>query len=289
VPVVQSKLVFRAPSNRLRLSLSELTTRRWSLTEEVERVRALHYDALGLWRPKVAAIGTVAAAQCIRQSGLTVSSLSFIGGFTGTNGLSYSDAIADARDALADAEQLGAENLIVVTGTRNGHTIRHSRRLLVEALGELAEDAAARGVRLCVLPMHSYFARTWTYLNSLDETLDLLDRISHPAVALAFDCYQLQQEPDLVARIPELVPVTGIVQISDAQRPPAAAADRCCPGEGSIPLGEIIRAFQRSGFAGYYDVQVWSPACWTGDYSRIATAGRETLLRLAQLPVVMAR
>ena len=287
--VMQSGQPAVAPVTSLRISVSQLTTRRWSLLEEVIELRAQQIDGIGLWRPKVADIGEDLAADLIQDAGLSVSSLSFVGGFTGVNGLSFDDAIADARDALAHAELLGAENVIVVSGARNRHTVRHSRRLLREALLELADDAGARGVRLCVLPMHASFAGSWTYLNSLDETVELLSGINHPHVGLAFDTYQLWTQPELLSRIPQLARLTGVVQISDAKRPPQGTLERCLPGEGVIPLGEIVRAFHLSGFDGYYDVQVWSGCEWSGDYSATVSQSREAILRLADLPVAMTR
>lgn len=286
---VQSVQPVVVPTTQLRISLSQLTTLRWSLAEELLQLKTSSYDAIGLWRPKIAEVGEELAADMIRESGLGVSSLSFVGGFTGANGMSYDDAIADARDAILDAEQLGAENLIVVSGTRNGHTIGHSRRLLKGAMSDLADFAGLHGVRLCLLPMHSFFADSWTYLNSLDEAQDLVEQLQHPQIGLAFDTYQLSHEPRLIERIPELAAMTGVVQISDGRQAPASAAERCIPGEGTIPLGEIIRAFQRSGFDGYYDVQVWSSAGWSGDYQQTATTCREAVLRLAKHPVALSR
>ena len=285
--VLQSGPPAVAAATNLRISLSQLTTLRWTLLDEVLQLKASGYDGIGLWRPKIAEIGEDLSAELIRDNGLGVSSLSFAGGFTGVNGLSYDDALADARDAIADAEMLGAENLIVVSGTRNGHTVRHSRRLLVDALCELADFAGLRGVRLCLLPMHQFFAGSWTYLNTLDETLELLGRVNHPHAGLAFDTYQLCQEPQLIERIPELAAMTGVVQISDARRPPQSRAERCVPGEGTIPLAEIVRAFHRSGFDGYYDVQVWSNAGWSGDYQLAAAQCRKAVLRLVEQPAAM--
>lgn len=274
-----------APATSLRISLSQLTTLRWSLLDEVIQLKASHYDAIGLWRPKIADIGEDLASEVIRDAGLGVSSLSFVGGFTGVNGLSFEDAVDDARDAIADAELLGAENLIVVSGTRNHHTVRHSRRLLLEAMHELADEAGVRGIRLCLLPMHSYFADSWTYLNTLDETVELLGRLNHPQVGLAFDTYQLWNQPQVVERIPQLVGLTGVVQVSDASRLPQAHAERQLPGDGIVPLGDIIRAFHQSGFDGYYDVQVWSNCEWSGDYTSTVSRCREAVLRLAEQPV----
>lgn len=247
---------------------------RWSLRDEVLQLKALGYDGIGLWRPKVSEFGEAAAADVIREADVGVSSLSFAGGFTGRHGFSFQDALADARDAICEAELLGAENLIVVSGARNYHTIRHSRRLLTEALRELSEFAMLHGVRLSLLPMHGFFAPTWTYLHTLDETLELLDRVDHPSVGLAFDTYHLWREPRLIERIPELVPFTGVVQVGDSRRAPQTDADRCFPGEGRIPLTNIVRAFQQAGYDGYFDMQIWSDEGWI--------KSREEMIRLCQ-------
>lgn len=278
-----------ASAVNIKTSFNQLTTLRWSLVEEVLELKKFNYDAIGLWRPKVAEIGEELSAELIRDAGLSVSSLSFAGGFTGANGLSFDDAIVDARDAIKDAELLGAENLIVVSGPRNGHTVRHSRRLVSEALDELADFAGQRGVRLCLLPMHQYFSKSWTFLNSLDETLELVSGKNHPAVGMAFDTYQSWQEPNLMSRIAEFAKLTGVVQISDGVRRPQANAERCVPGDGVIPLSEIVHAFQTAGFDGYYDIQVWSNSGWNGDYPIAVSQCREAVLRVAAQPVAMTR
>ena len=258
---------------------------RWSLPEEVLQLKALGYDGIGLWRPKVSEFGEDAAADVIRENDVGVSSLSFAGGFTGRNGFSYRDAVADALDAICEAELLGAENLIVVSGARNHHTIRHSRRLATEALRELSEFAMLHGVRLSLLPMHSFFAPTWTYLHTLDETLELLDNVNHSSVGLAFDTYHLWHEPRLLERIPELVPLTGVVQISDSRRAPQTDSDRCFPGEGRIPLTDIVRAFRQAGYDGYFDVQVWSDESWAKTPAEMIQLCQDSLLQFAQ-PIV---
>ncbi len=266
---------------KIKLSLSQLTTMRWSLPEELLQLKALGYDGIGLWRPKVSEFGEEAVADAIREAAVGVSSLSFAGGFTGRNGFSFQDALADARDAVCEAELLGADNLIVVGGARNHHTIRHSRRLVTDALRELAEFAMLRGVRLSLLPMHNFFAPTWTYLHTLDETLELLDNVNHPSAGLAFDTYHLWREPRLLERIPELVPLTGVVQVSDSRRAPQTDSDRCFPGEGRIPLTEIVSAFRQAGYGGYFDVQVWSDEGWATTTAEMVRLCRDSAQHFA--------
>ena len=176
---------------KIKISLSQLTTFRWTLQEEVQQLKTMGYGGIGLWRPKVSEIGEYAAADILQSSGIDVCSLSFAGGFTGRHGISFHEAQADAREAISTARLLSAENVIVVSGSQSLHTTRHSRRLVREALRELSEFAMLQGVRLSVLPMKKAFSSTWTFLNTLDETLELLDEVNHASVGMVFDTYQL--------------------------------------------------------------------------------------------------
>ncbi len=275
---LQDALPAKCQATKLRLSLSQLTTTRWPLVEEVTQLKALGYDGIGLWRPKVAEFGEERTSEILRDTELGVSSLSFIGGFTGVNGFGYEEALDDARSAIQDAELLGAETVVVVGGARNQHTIRHSRRLVADALRELAEFAMLRGVKLSLLPMQRHFAPTWTYLHTIDETLEVLGVVNHPSVGLAFDTYHLWQEPRLMDRIPELVPLTGVVQVCDSHRELRTSPQRCLPDEGSVPLAEIVQCFLQAGYNGYFDIQVWSDQAWASPCLEIARASRDSLM-----------
>lgn len=250
----------------LKLSLSQLTTLRWSLTEEVFQAKQTGYDAIGLWRPKLVELGEEKAAELLQRARLSVSSLSFAGGFTGGCGFSYLEAIADGRQAIAQAKTLGAENVIMVGGSQNGHTDRHARRMVVDAMRELGDVAGTARVKLSLLPMHRYFSKHWTFLNSLDQALEMLAAIGHSQVRLAFDTYHLWQEPRLVERISEIAALTGIVQLADCDGTPCSDRDRLLPGDGMVPLTEIVQAFQVAGYAGYFDMQVWSSNVWKSNY-----------------------
>ena len=135
----------------LKLSLSQLTTLRWSLLDEVLQLKQTGYEAIGLWRPKVAEYGEQRAAEMLQRARLPVSSLSFAGGFTGGCGFSYLEAIADGRQAIEQAQILGARNVIMVGGSQNGHTVRHSHRMVVDGLRLLTEAAGLAQVKLSLL------------------------------------------------------------------------------------------------------------------------------------------
>ena len=266
----------------LKLSLNQLTTLRWSLTDEVGQLKQAGFDAIGLWRPKLSQFGEERAAEALARTRLPVSSLSFAGGFTGGCGLSYVEALEDGCLAIEQARQVRAKTLIIVGGSTNGHTTNHSQRLVVDGLRQLADVAEQAQVTLSVLPMHPIYSKRWTFLHSLEQTLSLLSRVNHASVGLAFDTYHLWQEPRLIERIPELISLTKIVQLSDCHRAPQSEVDRRMPGDGLIPLPEIIQAFQSAGYAGYFDIQVWSGNVWKVNYSHLIEQAHATVKAMSR-------
>ena len=246
----------------LRLSLSQLTTLRWSVQEEAAAAAAAGYQSLSLWRTKVADFGLQKTAHVLEEHGLGVSALSWAGGFTGSHGFTYEEALRDARDALRQAAILKAETLVIVGGARAGHTSRHARRLVRDGILSLADQAADLKIRLGLLPMHPALAARWTFLQSTYDTLEFIHDVNHPSVGFVFDTYHLWQESGLIARIPELAPLVTLVQLGDWSRPPQHEYDRCLPGEGLIPLDEIVPTFLRAGYQGHYDIHVWSDTLW---------------------------
>lgn len=253
----------------VRLSMNQITTYRWSLFDDVAAYRDAGIPGIGVWRPKLSEFGEERGVDLLLESGRTVSSLSYVGGFTGDRGLGFHEAMDDARDAIHLAGLLQAECVVVVSGPRALHTARHARRLFVDALKSLGDLAGSERVDLAVLPMHSMFSKDWTFLSTIDDTLEILDRCRHPRVRMAFDAYHLWQEPGLIERIPALAPRTSVVRLSDWRDPPRCEYDRCLPGDGHIPLADVLRAFNRSGYTGFYEMEIWSEKLWAGDYVKL--------------------
>jgi sugar phosphate isomerase/epimerase len=258
-----------------KLAINEVTTYRWSLLQDVIGSREAAIDAIGVWRPKLAEFGEERGIDLILDSGLSVSSLSWAGGFTGSHGQSFDEAVEDARDAIRVAGRLGARSLVVFSGSRSGHTGNHARRLLVDALRSLADFAAAHDLCLAVQPMHPRFASEWTFLTSIDETLEVLSACDHRHLRMSFDVYHLWKEPRLLERIGEIAPFVGTVRLNDWREPPRSENDRCQLGDGEIPLSEITRAFVDAEYDGYYEIEIWSEELWSSDYFELLRRCRQ--------------
>ena len=257
-----------------RLSINELTTYRWSFEEDVLSYAQAGVSSIGVWRQKLADFGEEKGAELLADSGLAVSNLLWAGGFTGSDGRTFQESLEDAEEAVRLARELQAGCLVVYSGTRNGHTHRHARRLVRTALGELVPMAELLQVKLAVAPMHVACADGWTFLTDIKETLDLVTEFDSPAVGLAFDTYHLGQDPRIVELLPELVSRIAIVHLGDAKAPPTREQNRCRLGEGTLPLGPIVQTLCDAGYEGFFDVLLMGEDIETHDY--------EVLLRHSQ-------
>jgi sugar phosphate isomerase/epimerase len=249
------------------LSMNETTTFRWSFEEDVAQYAAAGIPAIGVWRQKLSDYGLSKARDLLRQSGLKVSHLFWAGGFTGSDGRSYRESIQDAAEAVRTAAELDCRTLLVYSGSRAGHTSSHARRLVAEALAQLAAEAGTWGVTLAIEPMHRGCADQWTFLTTLDDTLALLEIVASPHLKMVLDTYHLGQEKGLIDRLAVIVPQVAIVQLGDARRPPEGEQNRCRLGEGVVPLAEITAALKAAGYDGYYDVELLGEELEVADYS----------------------
>jgi len=264
------------------LSMNETTTFRWSFEEDLTEYAAAGIPAIGVWRQKLSDCGQEKAVDMLGDSGLEVSHLLWAGGFTGSDGRSYRESVADAAEALRTAAELRAGSLVVYSGGRGGHTASHARRLIQSALAELAPAAVELGVTLAVEPMHPGCATEWTFLTSIDDTVAVLQAIGNPRVKMVFDTYHLGFEAGVVERIPAIVEHIALVQLGDARQQPTGEQNRCRLGEGVIPLREIVAALKSAGYDGYYDVELLGQEIETADYHSLLEHAKAAFAELVE-------
>lgn len=265
---------------RQRIAFNQLTTLRNGLEADLEDYVSHDVPAIGLnWR-KLSRYGIRKSVRLIRRSGLKVSSLGWIGGFTGEHGYPQADMITEGKRLIRVASQLRAETVTVVSGPQGGHIRSHAMRIVGDALAELAEFSELHGVRLCLQPMHALFARGWTFVHSLDDALALLDRAGHPGIQLALGAYHHWEEAGLLSRVAALSSRIGLVTLADWGDAPRHENDRLLPGEGRLPLSEFVQTLELSGFSGWYELEVWSQDLWKlerRDLMRRCVAARDRL------------
>jgi sugar phosphate isomerase/epimerase len=257
-----------------RLSINELTTFRWSFEEDVQGYRAAGVAGIGVWRQKLADFGEERGIELLLESGLSVSSLMWAGGFTGSDGKNFKDSIDDAKEAIRLASAMNAGCLIVYSGPRAGHTHNHARRLMRGALEEILPLADDLEIDLAIEPMHAGCAADWTFLTKFDEAIDLVTGFGSPRLKLAFDTYHLCQNGSTLSTLREIVGHIAIVQLGDAKEPPQGEPNRSPLGEGKLPLADVVCTLEKAGYQGFYDVELIGEEIERADYQQLVAQSK---------------
>lgn len=258
------------------VAISQLTTSRWELHEEIAGLTDHGFDCLSLWRAKLTDLKETAVASLLNAANIRVSSLQWAGGFTGGDGRTFVESIDDATEAIDAAARLRAPVLVVQSGCRGGHTRAHSRRLLVEALEILAPIAAAAGLTIALRPLHPAAALGCSFLTRVGEALDLVEELGDPAVRLAVDLWHCGDDPDLPGLLPRLAAATAVVQVADRIGPPTADLERLPVGRGSLPLESLALALIDHGYAGSLEFDPIGDTVAALGYDRVLAEARRT-------------
>lgn len=239
-------------------ALSQFTTPRWDVHVELAKCVAHGFDALALWRPKFSDIPPTSVARMLTAAGVRAASIQWAGGFTGADGRSFAESVADGLEAIECARLVGAPVLVVHTGCRGGHTRSHAHRLLVHALDALLPAADRAEVTLAIKPVHAATAADCSFLTALPEALDVVAECREMAgspgrVALAVDLWHFADEPAFDDHLPAVAAAAALVQVADRIGPPTPDQERLPPGSGALPLEAAVKKLVDCGFAGVFE------------------------------------
>lgn len=251
------------PPDPARLSLNQITTRRWGVREAVEGCARAGIPAVGLWRDRVAEIGLAEAARLVRDAGLRVSGLCRGGMFPAATAAEREARLDDNRRAVDEAAALGADVLVLVCGPAPDRDLDGARAMVEEGIARLAPYAAARGVRLGVEPLHPVFAADRSVIVTLGQANDLVARLGSPQVGVVVDVYHVWWDPGLYAEIGRAAGRILGFHVSDWIVPITdPLLSRGMMGDGVIELRRIRTAVEAAGYAGFIEVEIFNRAIW---------------------------
>ncbi len=260
-----------------RWSISEFSTIRWSLQQEIEKYSQLGFGQIGLWHQKLDDYEIESTEDWLFESQIGVSSLSWLGGFTGCDGISHQDAIKISKEKIRLAARLGANTVIFHPGARNGHTQRHAERLLYSALDELVPCAIDFGIKLVLEPMDQPFQSNWSIFPRWENTIKLIQNYPENCLGIVLDLFHVGFNAAIFEKLDELVERLFLVQVADrsfGQIGIANEENRRIVGQGDIPLLEWIQKFESVGYQGNYEIEYHGPEFEFADYESVLVETR---------------
>jgi sugar phosphate isomerase/epimerase len=248
------------------LSLNQATVKSADLTQAVDLCMRHDIPAIGLWRDRVAELGLARSAAAVRTAGLHVSSLCRGGFFTHADPDARAAALADNRAAIAEAAELGADTLILVSGglVPGRRDLGLARDLIADAIGELVPDAQRYGVRLGIEALHPMFCADRCVISSLGEAVDLALTCPADAVGVVVDAYHVWWDAHLSAELARAAGRIVSYQVSDWVLPLPAdlLLGRGHIGDGCIDFGPISASVRAAGYDGFTEVEIFSQPIW---------------------------
>ena len=247
-----------------RFSLNQITTKAWSLPEAVAGCAGAGVGWIGLWRDKVAETGLDETASLLKEYGVRVSSLCRGGFFTGVmpDG-SPVDGVTQTREAIDDAQRLGADVLVLVVGGVANGDLARSRQLVDDAVGELAPYAGERGVRLGLEPLHPMQCADRSVLSTVDQALAIA--AEHPAeqVGVIVDEFHVWWDPRIEESIAKAAGRIAGFHVCDQLVPlPDPLLGRGLPGDGPIDHRHLRACVEAAGYTGPIEVEVFNAELW---------------------------
>jgi sugar phosphate isomerase/epimerase len=250
-----------------KLSISACTTYTTSFADDLTAYRDAGAQGIGLWEFKLPRGEDERSIAQLRDSGLQATvCVPEVPSIVPDPFFTTPQDPAERRDALIAAiRRLAAYDPVAVlclTGSPAGHGRDATRRLVVDGLRAAADAAGELGMTLALEP---YRADAGSLVTALPETMDLVDEIGAPNLELVVDSWHIWDLDGIYDHLRQYVDRIVALQINDRRHPPRSWCDRVLPGDGELDLARMFGVLDDAGFAGWYDVEVFSDNGLFGD------------------------
>ena len=279
---------------RRKFGICELSTLNASFDDDLAAYAAAGADGISIFEGKLVAGREAEQLESFRRSGLEASaavlavpSVLPLPRFPGPERPEERlEAMLAGMRRLAPFEPTA---FVCPSGPAGELTDAEARKTLGEGLRVLADESARLGIPVALEPMSTFEREVWTLVTTLGEAAELVDEAGAD-VGLVFDTWHLWNSPELDDDLERYGDRIVAVQVNDWRDPTRSWCDRVLPGDGVIDLGPLLDAVERTGWAGCYDLEVFSDdgkfgndfedSLWKLPADELARRGRERFTQL---------
>jgi sugar phosphate isomerase/epimerase len=189
--------------------------------------------------------------------------------------------------------------LVCLTGPAGELGDRDARRIVVEGLRAVADEAERAGFPVGLEPMSAHFREDWTIVTMLGEAAELSDEVGHENLGILFDTWHLWDTPDVLAEIGRHGDRIVGVHVNGWREETRSWCDRVLPGDGVADLPPILGALAGAGWRGAYELEVFSDdgtfgsaypdSLWMEDAGELARRGHDAFRQLWEQAAVQMK
>lgn len=217
----------------------------------------------------------------LADGGLEAISLNSLERSTLTGGTARTDLMRRCRILCERAAGLDCPYVIAVPSFRaDAAPGTDIRTATIASLKEMGEIGYRYGVRIGF----EFLGFADCSVNTLALAREIVESLNHPSVGLVLDAFHFHVGGSTWGMLDGLDPERlYVVHLDDAEdRPPHSLTDahRVLPGDGVIPLRDLVRRLETLGYEGAYSIELFRPEYYEWDPVKLA---KEALRRMEAL------
>jgi 2-keto-myo-inositol isomerase len=267
------------------LAINGATTMKATLPQDITAAGAAGFEALEIWAAKMDTYLETASVQDLKAlfdgAGVQPASINSIEFITFRPPDEYETIKTRCQELCELAQAVGCGKIVVVPSpTPEGMGWDQIKDGSVCVLRELAELAAPYGVQLAF----EFLGFSWCSVRTLGQCWEIVRETNRSNVGLVIDTCHFYAGGSALHSIDSVDPSKiYIFHINDVEERPLETiedAHRLLPGEGVIPLDDILAHLQGIGFDGLCSIELFRPEYWERDPGELAAAARAATLEI---------
>ena len=269
------------------LAINGATTMKATLPEDIAAANAAGFKALEIWARKMDAYLEANAVEELKAlfdgAGLLPASINSIEFITFRPPEEYQAIKARCRELCRLAQALGCDKIVVVPSpTPEGVGWSEIKAESVRVLRQLSQVTAPYSVHLAF----EFLGFSWCSVRTLDQCWEIVQETDRANVGLVIDTCHFYAGGSELHTIEAVDPAKVLIfHINDVEERPLDTiedAHRLLPGEGVIPLDDILSRLNGIGFDGLCSIELFRPEYWERDPAELATAARAATMKVVK-------
>ncbi|MEX2591130.1 MAG: sugar phosphate isomerase/epimerase [Anditalea sp.] len=266
------------------ICLDTATIRPASLREKVQIAAKAGYDAIEPWDGELEEFETAGGnlkdlGKEIKDLGLFVPSVIGLWNSLPPTKALFEESLKDTRNRMRMASDIGSEHIQTIPNTVGED---YDQKYVANRYRELIEI----GINEFDINPAIVFVKFFP-LKTMGQAAGVALDANHPKAMIIPDTYHMHISEGGFEGL-KLIKgeMIAIFQFADAPASPAVAElgdkHRVYPGDGVLPLPEILKDLKATGFKGCVSLELYNPDYWKQDLQQVAETGLRKTLEVIQ-------
>lgn len=240
------------------LAINEFTTSKWTFEEDIRFYSQAGFEGIGIAREKIVGYSPGEVSRLVKGHHLAITEVCSIGHLVCKDLDSQKHYLKDAIDAIHVASAIESGPLIVLAGSEPSFDQAQSLAAFFSSIDQLLPIAEHHNIRLALEPLHPMYKASLSFLVTLSDALDFVNHYQSDYLGIWLDMHHIWWDPKVYENIIKAKGRIFGVHINDWLPNPMSLYDWGMPGQGVIPLEEILSVVASTGWQGMYSIEVIS-------------------------------